>query len=440
LDHPPDLTQQPLRASSRITATLPRSRHGLGIACALAAGAWLGAAEAPARLAASGYSPFAISFCMVGGVFLARWTLPIAVKGTNSVVRDLRQRPHLMLWAILAGMLWAVANTLTIFAIRDVGLAVAFPLWNTNTLVGIFWGWLLFHELEGASAVTWAKVAGGAAAIIIGSVMLSLLSVHSMGAAHGRAVAGIAAAFGAGLLWGTMYVPYRKAYLSGINPLSFVTIFTFGEVGTMLCLGAILPSSLHGLARELLTMRSSIFWLLLGGFCWVIGDLFQQYATKYVGISRAIPLSNTNQLWGFAWGVLVFGELAGAHGTMRLLALVASAITICGAMVIAGATVSDAESHSTLRAIRRECDRYGMDLDATIRTHNGSDDEAPSEPRPWWDYLILLAALGVFATLAFSARGPRVAMHLSWALALTVILLFVLAGCGWLLWKRTRFA
>ncbi|HEY6447874.1 MAG TPA: hypothetical protein VIY53_15540 [Acidobacteriaceae bacterium] len=65
-------------------------RYGLGIACALAAGAWLGAAEAPARLVASGFSPFAISFCMVGGVFLARWTLPIALKGTNSVVRDLR--------------------------------------------------------------------------------------------------------------------------------------------------------------------------------------------------------------------------------------------------------------------------------------------------------------------------------------------------------------
>ncbi|MGC2636927.1 MAG: hypothetical protein WA294_07090, partial [Acidobacteriaceae bacterium] len=156
-------------------APVHTGRYGLGIACALAAGAWLGAAEAPARLVASGFSPFAISFCMVGGVFLARWTLPIALKGTNSVVRDLRQRPHLMLWAILAGALWAVANTLTIFAIRDVGLAIAFPLWNSNTLVGIFWGWALFHELRGASGRTWAKVGGGAAAIIAGSVLLALL-------------------------------------------------------------------------------------------------------------------------------------------------------------------------------------------------------------------------------------------------------------------------
>jgi len=92
-------------------------------------------------------------------------------------------------------------------------------------------------------------------------------------------------------------------------------------------------------------LRPWLFWLLLGGFCWVIGDLFQQYATKYVGISRAIPLSNTNQLWGFAWGVLVFGELSHTQGSARLLALAASGVMIAGAMLIAGAGVSAAESH-----------------------------------------------------------------------------------------------
>jgi len=44
---------------------------------------------------------------------------------------------------------------------------------------------------------------------------------------------GIVAALGAGVLLGTMYIPYRKAYISGMNPLSFVTIFTFGELGTV---------------------------------------------------------------------------------------------------------------------------------------------------------------------------------------------------------------
>jgi drug/metabolite transporter (DMT)-like permease len=428
--------QDPLRTSTHPVG-LP---YSLGIVCALAAGAWLGAAEAPARLVASGFSPFAISFCMVWGVFLARWTLPVAMKGTNSVFRDLRRRPHLVLWAVLAGALWSVANTLTIFAIRNVGLAIAFPLWNTNTLVGIFWGWALFRELRGASAAAWAKVAGGACLIVLGSVLLSLLSVHALGGTPGRALLGVAAALGAGLLWGTMYVPYRKAYLSGVNPLSFVTIFTFGEIGSMLCLAGLLPGGFHGLAGQLIAMRPSVFWLLLGGFCWVIGDLFQQFATKYVGISRAIPLSNTNQLWGFAWGVLVFGELAGVHGSVRLLALLGSLITIGGAMLIAGATVSSGESASVLDAIRRECDRYSMNFDDTVRDHRGGAMQGDAEARPWWDFLILLVALALFVWAGVYVRVPRVFLHTGWAGVLSIVLLLILGGCGWLLWKRTRFA
>ena len=88
---------------------------------------WLGAAEAPTKLVTIGLSPFAVSLWMVAGVFTARWTFPTLLKGTAYVWRDLKEKKHLLVWALLAGALWAVANTLTVFAIRDVGLAIAFP-------------------------------------------------------------------------------------------------------------------------------------------------------------------------------------------------------------------------------------------------------------------------------------------------------------------------
>src|SRR6201985_2318016 len=127
------------------------SLHGLGVICGLTAGVWLGAAEAPTKLVNSGFSPFAVSLCMVAGVFTARWTFPTLLKGTTYVFADLASRKHLIVWAVLAGALWAVANTLTVFAIRDVGLSTAFPLWNMNSLIGLLWGVLLFRELRGAS-------------------------------------------------------------------------------------------------------------------------------------------------------------------------------------------------------------------------------------------------------------------------------------------------
>ena len=143
------------------------SLHGLGVICGLTAGVWLGAAEAPTKLVNAGFSPFAISLCMVAGVFTARWTFPTLLKGTSYVFADLGEKKYLIVWALLAGALWAVANTLTVFAIRDVGLAVAFPMWNANSLIGLFWGRVLFRELEGASGKNIGKVVVGASAIVV---------------------------------------------------------------------------------------------------------------------------------------------------------------------------------------------------------------------------------------------------------------------------------
>src|SRR5438105_15360324 len=84
-----------------------RSLHRLGVVCGLGAGVWLGAAEAPTKLVNSGLSPFAISLCMVAGVFTARWTFPTLLKGTRYVVSDLMRKKHLTIWAMLAVQLWA---------------------------------------------------------------------------------------------------------------------------------------------------------------------------------------------------------------------------------------------------------------------------------------------------------------------------------------------
>ena len=417
------------------------SLHRLGVACGLAAGAWLGGAEAPTKLVTIGFSPFIVSLGMVAGVFVARWTVPMVLKGTSYVWLDLKEKAHLIAWAVLAGMLWAVANTLTVFAVRNVGLSIAFPLWNINSLVGLFWGWLLFKELRGSSARERAKVLGGAAAMVAGACLLASATEHHSGAAAPRAALGILAALGAGLLWGTMYIPYRKAYISGMNPLSFVTVFTFGELATTFALAAVYHGGFGPLAVQLAKAQPAFFWLFLGGFCWVLGDLFQQYAAKYIGIGRGIPLSNTNQLWGLAWGALVFGELAGLGFTAQALIVAGSLIMIAGAVAIAFAEARGAEQLSWSEAARRECDRYRLDLARVEAARQGNDplsEEKP--PRHWWEALVLLAATAVFVYLAAGARRQAIEVHLAWMAVLGALSIALLIVCGLLLWKRTRFS
>ncbi len=482
------------------------SVHSLGVACALAAGVWLGAAEAPTKLVNTGLSPFAISLAMVAGVFTARWTIPTLLKGTTSVFADLSRNRHLIPIAVLAGMLWAVANTLTVFAIRDVGLTIAFPLWNANSLVGIFWGWLLFGELRGASPRNRRQSRPRRYRDPRRRYHARLLHParrHPQGqlTSRGHALSGILAAVGASLLWGTMYVPYRKAYISGMSPLSFVTIFSIGELIT--CFALVSRPRRRNLNAPIFhspEIGHVLFWLFLGGFVWVIGDIFQQYAAKYLGIGRGIPLANTNQLWGLAWGALVFGELAHADWPHRLLVVFGSLVMIVGALAISTAVASAKENASTNAAILRECRRYGLDYDRVLTTQTSLPQAAPDPPsapaqmkplatrtpghpalyqgttsvvpiatkndegfspcakmeapktpfpqssrhassdRRWWDYLIVVLAVGVFVWLGLQARIPALAMNFVWLAVLATILVASALAAGYGLWRANRFS
>ncbi|MGA2301080.1 MAG: GRP family sugar transporter [Candidatus Acidiferrum sp.] len=414
-----------------------RSLQLLSILCGFTAGAWLGAAEAPTKLVSIGVSPIVISLIMVIGVFLARWSLPALVLGTSSVRADVRRAPHLILWALLAGCLWAVANTLTIFAIRDIGLSIAFPLWNSNSLLGIFWGFLFFNELRQAGWRRWAGVLGGALVMCVGATFLAIASASQGPSAH--SLNGVWAALGAGVLWGTMYIPYRKAYLTGMNPLSFVTFFTFGEVGMMtaLALGYIGVSPIW---HVLVQARSIIFWLMLGGFIWVIGDLFQQYAAKYVGISRGIPLSNTNQLWGLLWGILVFGELHGKSHTTYLEVIGGSLLMMLGVGAIALSSATSKEQAHWKEAAQREGERYGVAADYVAARFEGRQAAGETLPsRSVLDWLLVAAASAVLLVFAAMARVPQFSFRWGPALALIAALLLLLFLCGRKLWRTTRF-
>ena len=406
--------------------------------CGLTAGAWLGAAEAPTKLVNTGLSPVVVSLAMVVGVFLARWSLPALIQGTSYIAADLRQAPHLIVWAVLAGCLWAVANTLTIFAVRDVGLSIAFPLWNSNSLLGILWGILFFSELRGADWRRWAGVIGGALLMFGGATALAIASSTQTTSAN--ATRGVIAALAAGVMWGTMYIPYRKAYLTGMSPLSFITFFTVGELGMMGALAISFSGGVTPLVHELSAARHVLFWLLAGGVVWVVGDLFQQYAVKYAGITRGIPLSNTNQLWGLLWGVLVFGELRGGPRDILVQVVTGSLIMALGAGLIALSSVSRSEHARWTEAAAREGNRYGVDAEYTRARGVGREPTTATHRRTWIDWLVVSAATAVLIAFAAMARAPEIALHRGWAVALSIVTLCVLAACAVALWRTTRFS
>jgi drug/metabolite transporter (DMT)-like permease len=414
-----------------------RKLHRLGIFCGISAALWLAGAEAPTKLVTVSVSPLVISFMMVAGAFISRWSLPALIRGTRDTFTDTRHVPHLVVWGVMAGCLWAIGNTLTIFAVKDIGLSLAFPLWNSNSLIGILWGTLLFKELHRAAWFRKLAVVGGACVIFIGAILISTASTSQ--AAHGNAMHGIAAALGAGLMFGSMYIPYRKAYITGMNPLTFLTYFTFGEITTVTVLAIVFMGGVTPFWHQLVANREILFWPLLGGFMWVVGDLFQNYATKYVGISRGIPLSNTNQLWGLLWAILVFGELHGLSGNVYLEVIGGSLLMAAGAVSIACSSASESEYSSWREAAQRETELYGIAPSYVMARMEGRDVDTSSVRRTWFDWLLVSAATVIFAVLGWMARVPSMEIHMGWLAALSVAMLLVLVAAGFALWRLTKF-
>jgi drug/metabolite transporter (DMT)-like permease len=181
--------------------------------------------------------------------------------------------------------------------------------------------------------------------------------------------------------------------------------------------------------------------LFVGGFCWVLGDLFQQYAAKYIGIGRGIPLSNTNQLWGLAWGALVFGELAGQSRGAQVLVIGGSLLMIAGSLAISLAEAPAAERASWKVAMERECRRYGLDSARVAAALRGEDPLAQeATARSWWEIPIVAGALGIFAWAALGAKRQAISIDMPWLAVLSGATLLLLVVCGAWLWRRTRFS
>ncbi len=243
------------------------------------------------------------------------------------------------------------------------------------------------------------------------------------------------------LCWGTSYIPYRKAYLSGMNPLSFLTVFTVGELGTVLLLSYMFLGGVGPLVHELILAKSSLFWLFFGGFCWVVGDIFQQFAVKYIGIGRGIPLANTNQIWGVAWAALVFCDLRGANILTIILILGGCLLMIFGAGCIASTEASGEEHNSWNKAVEKECVRYNLNKERVMVAVSGGDPLGlEKKGHAWWDILIVIIAVGIFVFFAMLANKPALMMNYVWLGIIAFLSILVAVIGGLMLHKHTGFS
>jgi len=192
--------------------------------------------------------------------------------------------------------------------------------------------------------------------------------------------------------------------------------------------------------REKLTKAGENYWAQQGGLIWVIGDLFQQYAAKYIGISRGIPLSNSNQLWGLLWGIFVFGELHNRSASTYAQVVGGSLLMMLGIGAVAFSSASGGEQTRWKEAAQREGRRYGVAADYVEARMDGRQAAGEAaHSRSVWDWLLAGAAGAVFVFFGAMARVPEISMRWGPAALLIAALLALLLVCGLALWRTTRF-
>jgi hypothetical protein len=166
----------------------------------------------------------------------------------------------------------------------------------------------------------------------------------------------------------------------------------------------------------------------------------QNYAAKYVGISRGIPLSNTNQLWGLLLGLLVFRELRGLTTGLYAEVIGGSVMMALGALAISLCSASEGEYVNCRRAAQHEAELYGIDPAYVLARMEGREMHSAEVRRTWKDWSLIGVALAIFAWLGTMASVPEMEIEAGWLILFGAMLIAVFVAGALVLWRVTRFS
>lgn len=184
----------------------------------------------------------------------------------------------------LGGLVWSVSGLLAFTATNRLGMARAFGIWAPiNVGVSIFWGIVIFGEFLAARPLTLGLLALSLA-IIIAGVLLIIFAKGFGGQNQPRRIfwTGLLSALGAGVLWGTYFIPIKLSAASmwvAAFPLS-VGIFVGSTV-------------LVAFTRQALSLDRAGNYLRVAitGVMWGIGNYGMLLLVEQLGAGRGFTIS-----------------------------------------------------------------------------------------------------------------------------------------------------
>jgi glucose uptake protein len=199
---------------------------------------------------------------------------------------------------VLGGMIWAVGGWCAFTGTSQLGMAKAFGIWAPlNIIVSLIWGAMLFHEFIdiGGKSILLLLIA---ILTILAGVLLIIFAkgtgdpAQSLGASR----LGLAGAVGAGIFWGSYFIPVKY---SGASPWTGAFPLAVGMAvgGLMLAL----------LARQSwkLSTWSDYARTCLTGALWSLGNYGMLLLVDVIGAGKGFTIAQislvVSALIGIYW-------------------------------------------------------------------------------------------------------------------------------------------
>jgi glucose uptake protein len=259
------------------------------------------------------------------GIFLMSLILGHTMGSTGHDASSLVNNIHAadtsnVIYALIGGAIFNLANLLLVAAIDMAGLAVAFPI-----AIGI--------ALVVGTVLSYALQPKGSAALLALGVVCALVAVILDGKAYGslgRAEKSVSrksviVCVVSGVLMG-LWAPFlTRAMTTGnaLGPYSAVVLLTLGAL--LSCFIWNLYFMKHPLIGEPVSFSgffrgpaSGHMLGVLGGLIWGTGTVFNMVAASLTGVAISYAIGQSAPMVAALWGVLAWKEFAGAGSRAKL--------------------------------------------------------------------------------------------------------------------------
>lgn len=224
-----------------------------------------------------------------------------------------------MVYALIGGAIFNLANVLLVAGIDMAGMAFAFPVSiGIALVVGVVLSYLL-------------QPRGNAALLALG-VVFALIAVIMDGKAYGALGTGgkivsrksVVVCIVSGILMG-LWAPFMTHAMTAgavLGPYTTSVFFTLGALLSCFIFNVYLmrrplvgePVGMGGFFRA---PASGHLMGLAGGFIWGIGTVFNLVAASFTGVAISYAIGQSSPMVAALWGVLAWHEFRGANGKAK---------------------------------------------------------------------------------------------------------------------------